>query len=210
MKTKKKLFAAAVVAVCASLIMGGSLAYFTAQGRAHNVITSGNVSVELQELRQNEDGTFEQFKDVIGVMPAMSVSKIVQVKNDGFGDAYVRIKVDSSVQFENGEQAPAEDVAKYLHLSFDDESWLYSEQDGEGWWYYRANDPFGHPGILSPTQTTEPLFKSVTFDASMPNEYQNSTATITVLVQAVQSAHNPDDATLGPLAAKGWPELAGE
>ena len=204
MKKVKKIFAAAVVVACLSLVGAGSLAYFTADETAHNVITSGNVDIELQELRQNEDGTFEQFEDVVGVMPGVSVSKIVQVKNTGFGDAYVRIAIDSSIKLADGTFASAEDLEKYLHLDFNTEAWNLVDD----WWYYVANDSFGHPGILSPTLTTEPLFENVTFDASMPNEYMNSEATITVYVQAVQSAHNPDDPTLGPLAAAGWPVSA--
>lgn len=202
---QKKMFSALVVIVCLACMISGTLAYFTAEEKADNVITSGGVDIQLQELKQNEDGTFEQFQDVIGVMPGASVSKIVQVMNTGFGDAYVRVKVEKSITLADGSQASAADVNAYLSMDFDTANWIYSEQDGEGWWYYNADDNFGHPGILSPTQTTLPLFKNVAFDASMPNEYQGSTATITVTVQAVQSAHNPDDSTLGPLAAKGWP-----
>ena len=204
MKRVKKIFAAAIVVACLSLAGAGSLAYFTAEETAHNVITSGNVDIELQELRQNEDGTFEQFRDIVGVMPGVSVSKIVQVKNTGFGDAYVRIAVESSIELADGSLASAEDLEKYLRLDFNADAWTCVD----GWWYYAADDSFGHPGILSPRLVTEPLFENLTFDASMPNEYMGSVATVTVTVQAVQSAHNPDDPTLGPLAAKGWPSSA--
>lgn len=205
---QKKMFSAMVVIVCMACMISGTLAYFTAEEKADNVITSGGVDIQLQELKQNEDGTFEQFQDVIGVMPGTSASKIVQVVNTGFGDAYVRVKVEKSIALADGTQASAADVNAYLSMDFDSSNWIYSEQDGEGWWYYNADDNFGHPGVLSPTQTTLPLFKNVAFDAAMPNAYQGATATITVTVQAVQSAHNPDDATLGPLAAKGWPAEA--
>ena len=36
---KRKLLIVSVVAICIAILAAGSLAYFTAEGKAHNVIT---------------------------------------------------------------------------------------------------------------------------------------------------------------------------
>lgn len=207
MKRAKKIFAMAVVAICLSLTAAGTLAYFTAEEDAHNVITSGNVSIELQELKQNADGSFSEFTDVIGVMPATVVSKIVQVENDGFGDAFVRIKVEKAIELANGNSGDS----AYMTLNFptgEGADWVcQADENGVEWWYYMVPSGSGVLGALTPNAgnsgvgVTSPLFTEVLFDPAMPNEYQNSTATITVTVQAVQSIHNGTSA----LEAAGWP-----
>ena len=51
-----------------------------------------------------------------------------------------------------------------------------------------------------------PLFTTVTFDAAMGNAYQNSTATVSVRADAVQTANNG----AAVLEAAGWPAAVPE
>ena len=44
---KKKILALSMVAICMSVVAYGTLAYYTASETAENVITSGNVGIEL-------------------------------------------------------------------------------------------------------------------------------------------------------------------
>ena len=67
----------------------------------------------------------------------------------------------------------------------------WTEKDG--YYYYTK--------ALKPGEVTAPVFTSVTFNATMGNEYQNATATVNVSAQAVQNANN--GATV--MDAKGWP-----
>ena len=81
---KRKLLAGAVVAVCLSLVTFGTLAYFTHEDTATNVITSGSIKIELQETAVNAEGQiipYDQSEECINVMPSQSVSKIVKVEN---------------------------------------------------------------------------------------------------------------------------------
>lgn len=95
---KKKLLAAALAAACLSLAAYGSIAYFTAEDTAANVITAGNVRIALRESAVPEGGGDPvPFADVIGVMPGAEVSKIVEVENTGDKDAYVRIRLDKEL-----------------------------------------------------------------------------------------------------------------
>lgn len=181
---KRKVLILSVLAILIAILAANTLAYFTADTKAHNVITSGGVSIKLNEWA-NEART-EKFEDKTGVMPGAEVTKIVEVENVGTGTAWVRVQVVLDVYAEGGkEQLPPDPVT----LDFNETDWTY--QDG----YYYYNKP------LAPGETTEPLFTSVSFDDQMGNEYQNSTAHVDVNAYAVQSANNGEDV----LSANGWP-----
>ena len=180
---KRKLLIVSVLAILVAVTAAGTLAYFTDTGTAHNVITTGNVDIELNEWA--DEARTQSFEDKTGVMPGMKVTKIVEVKNTGTGAAFLRLYVEKNVNDADGKAMDSEPVI----LNFNKTDWIYSD----GYYYY--NRP------LKPGETTEPLFTTVTFDPLMGNEYQNATAHVKVIAYAVQSANNGDS----PLAAKGWP-----
>ena len=67
---KTKLLALSVVLILAALSVYGTLAYFTAQGTARNVITAGDVKIALEERMLTPDGEKTvPFEDQLGVMP---------------------------------------------------------------------------------------------------------------------------------------------
>lgn len=190
---KRKILILSVLAILIAILAANTLAYFTADTKAHNVITTGDVDIVLQEWA-DEDRT-EEFVNPVGVMPGTEVTKIVEVKNVGTGTAWVRVQMSIEVWIGDYEKGlPADPV----HLMYGDTvgcnttDWTYFE----GYYYY--NKP------LAPGETTEPLFTSVAFDEQMGNEYQNAKATIEVKAGAVQSANNGT----AVLEATGWPSFA--
>lgn len=200
---KRKLLALAVVVMCLSLTAYGTLAFFTADTTAHNVITSGNVDIELYEWADESKTKPFPEEGIRDVMPGDTVTKIVEVKNTGSADAYIRVKVEkeielyveqagSSVDNPDGILEAPKGNAELLLIDYDDETWDYNETDG--CYYYRT--------ALAPNEVTAPLFAGVTFDTKMGNEYQNCTARIKVTAYAVQVANN--GATYADAA--GWPE----
>ena len=181
---KRKILILSVLAILLAILAANTLAYFTADTAAHNVITTGNVDIALNEWAH--EARTEKFEDKTGVMPGAEVTKIVEVENVGTGTAWVRVQVVLDVYAEGGkEQLPPDPVT----LDFNETDWKYFD----GYYYY--NYP------LDPGETTEPLFTSVAFDDQMGNEYQNSTAHVDVNAYAVQSANNGEDV----LSANGWP-----
>ena len=186
---KKRLLAVALAVVCLSLAAYGTVAYFTAEDIAANVITAGNIRIELQETAVPESGGDPvPFEDLIGVMPGAEVSKIVEVKNAGDKTAYIRIRLEKNLTLAEGRTG--EPDINLIGLNIDTESW--TEKDG----YYYYNEP------LAAGQSTRPLFTAVTFSKDMSDLYQNSKAKIMVCAGAVQADNNGEDA----LAAAGWPE----
>lgn len=181
---KRKLLILSVLAICVAILAVGSLAYFTSEGKAHNVITSGGVGIAVQEWADAEKKT--PFEDLTGIMPGMTVTKIAEIKNTGASDAWVRVKVEKNIKLQ-GEGTPDTALVE-LNLNLTD--WT---QGKDGYLYYNK--------VLKPGEVTEPLFTAVTFNVTMGNEYQNATATVDVAAHAVQTANNGDTV----MDAKGWP-----
>ena len=184
---KRKLLIVSVLAILVAVTAAGTLAYFTDTGTAHNVITTGNVDIELNEWA--DEARTQPFQDKTGVMPGTKVTKIVEVKNTGTGAAFLRLYVETEVYSAKGQKMDPKHEP--VSLNFNDTYWTYSESDG--YYYYNR--------ALQPGETTEPLFTTVTFNPLMGNEYQNASAHVKVTAYAVQSANNGDS----PQAAKGWP-----
>lgn len=194
---KWKIVALCTVLACLSIVASGTLAYFTAQETAHNVITSGGVDIQLIELSGNGGDGLTPWRDVEGVMPGAEISKIVIVRNTGASDAWVRVKVDKTIELANKEVIPNPDLMMLYNgidwieqAGYEGTFWI--EHDG----YYYYNDP------LAPGYETPALFTTVTFDAvKMDNDYQSCKAYIDVKADAVQVANNGDTV----LDATGWP-----
>ena len=188
---KKRILLIAAIALCFSILTGGTLAYFSALDVARNVITSGGVEIRLIE-KHLVDGVLQDYPgEPIRVMPAASVSKIVSVEN---ADEPVWVRMNYTMTFYDSEgekmDVPAEELKKLVIIEPDSSSW--TEKDG--WWYYNEAVKTG--------KTTEPLFEEVRFSGpDMGNEYQRSTVVIDVNAQAVQQANNGSNVT----EALGWP-----
>ena len=185
---KKKVFVCAFIAVCLSIVAYGTTAYFSYEDTATNVITTGDVKIELQEWAIPEEGSEPiPFEDVIDVQPGMAVSKIVEVKNTGHQPAWIRISVDKAIRLAEGVDGEAD--LSLIKLDINDQYWI----EKDGYYYYYT--------MLPPGNTTEFLFSSVVFSESMDNLYQYSKAIIEVTAQATQVANNGDSV----LEAAGWP-----
>lgn len=199
---KKKILAGALLCAVLAVAAAGTVAYYTAEETAHNVITAGGVSIELVEqqavTRPDGETALEPFPTAgVSVMPGMSASKIVSVKNtapaDTRGDAWVRVKLTATVVYAGQTQAqPADPNVISLVVSQDAALW---QLGADGWYYYQKP--------LAPQAQTEALLSAVAFDGpAMGNEYQGADVQITVSAQAVQSANNGDTVS----QAAGWPE----
>lgn len=209
---KKKILSLAMIAMLAAISISGTLAYYTAKGQAHNVITTGGVGIQLIEktevIDDNGTKTLVDFPEggIDGVMPGTSVSKIVSVKNDGNADAWIRIRVAMEIKKDGEEMALYVEDADgnrnipVMSYEIDETQWLDGGEDSDGYhtyYYWKA---------VAPGDSTDTLFEEVMFAKEMGNEYQNCTANIIVSAQAVQTANNPIPKGGDVSDVKGWPE----
>lgn len=190
---KKKIFAVALIICCLAIATYGTVAYFTAEGTARNVITSGKVNVTIEEWHETEGELIAYpYAEGLDVMPGRVVSKIVTVMNES-ASAYVRARYTVEITDKNGnimEHTP-EELEALVIISDADEKWTYND----GWYYYTD--------ALDKGASTQPLFETVEFSGvNMTNEYQGCSIRIIVEAEGVQSAHNGDDV----LKAAGWEE----
>jgi len=211
---KKRIFAAAVITICLAIAGYGTLAFFTDEVVAHNVITSGGVAVEIHETTDKIDpvtGEAKPFEDVSGVMPGVSVSKIVQTKNTGANDAWVRVWVNVGIS-EPGNpilnpmiknlpltiQDAQGNVIDVIQMDFDLGDGADQWTLGEDYYYY-------YNSSLAPGELTAPLFENVKFAPEMDNTYQNCKVMIDIIAEAVQVANNPIPEGGDVTDIKGWP-----
>lgn len=186
---KRRILACAVLIACLSMGAYGSFAYFTADATATNVITAGNIKIELKETAIPEDGGDPvPFEDQTGVMPGQVISKIVQIENTGGQSAYIRVKVEKEISLAEGVNGDPD--LSLVICKFNTGKW----EEKDGYYYYKE--------ALQAGETTEPLFTEVVFDKTMDNMYQDSKAEIRVYAQATQTANNGTSA----MEASGWPK----
>lgn len=176
---KRKIFACSLVAICLSVIVGCTIAFFTSEEKAENTITAGNIEIDLLESVNSEEK--------ISIMPGTDVKKVVQVKNVGDHPAYVRVKVNKEIELAENQQGQTDPNLIGVDVNTD----FWTEKDG--FYYYN--------GVLKAGEVTEPVFTKIGFSIDMGNMYQNSTAVVNTNAYAVQSENNGD----APLDAAGWP-----
>lgn len=186
---KKKILICAVIVALLSVAAYGTSAFFSHTQKATNVITTGNVKIELQEISASSiNGGAIPLEGEISVLPGAEIAKTVKVKNIGSNSAWIRISLDTAFLLADGVTGNTDTSL----IKFDINTKEWTEKDG--YYYYNT--------ALEPGETTEPLFTHVSFAPSMDNTYQNSKALIDITAYATQKAHNGSTV----FEAAGWPD----
>ncbi len=179
---KKGIVIAASALVGALTIVGGTLAYFTAQDDVTNVVTMGNVSITLEEPGFSE----ENLENVlVNVVPGQSFTKDPTITNTGKNPAYVRIKVDPTISADV-------DIDDSI-ANIDTTNWTYS-----GGYYYYNN-------VLAPGEAVV-FFDTLTVPSTIGNEYEDVNFEFKFVAEAVQSQYfTPTKNDGGKIV--GWPSV---
>ena len=132
---RKQMKALALMGCMGILVMfaaEGTSAYFTAEEKAHNVITTSGVNIAIEEWQKTEEGLVPYPKnEAVKVMPGSVVSKIATIKNIE-AEAYVRAKVEIIIEDESGNKV---DLPKeIISVNINDDAWVRKDGDTE-WWY---------------------------------------------------------------------------
>ena len=164
---KKILTICLIVALAATAIIGGTLAYFTDKAEATNTFTAGGVKIDLIEQQVNEAGTaLEDFaqnqvlmpivgsaqgeKDAFGQPVAENyIDKIVTIKNTGKSDAYVRAYFAIPSALDDGFEESFNASMNILHFNFGNANgtttygnqWLWgsvAKPEHSGWNYFET------------------------------------------------------------------------
>ena len=161
---KKKLFAMAALVLLLTGVVAGTVAYFTRSMQTHNVITTGNIEIDLVETMldksdsDNDGSTTDEVSypktPVTGLMPSVTTSKIVRVHNIGPNPAWVRVKVAVKI---NDRLVDVSAENSVLDIDFDTTgAW---QQHGN-YWYYTGKLEVKN-NLRDDWYTVTPLFTAV-------------------------------------------------
>lgn len=128
---KKKIMAMClVIAMAATAVIGGTLAYFTDTDSATNVMTMGNVDIIQNEKQRGEDGLVD-FVDDKPLMPMVDAREDKEANPvvEGFFDPAMKNVVDKIVTVKNeaAEGAINQDVYARTILAFETKTSLNAD-----------------------------------------------------------------------------------
>lgn len=155
---KKKKIAALItsLALVGVVVVGGTLAYLTAQTETvENVFTVGNVSIDVEEPDWNPDDADELY-------PGAEVKKNPQIKNIGKNSGYMVMEV-------SGVADMTDFAVSYGEENWNKEDWSYVVKEGDSY-VIAADQPdtltdgfYAYNEVVTAGNSTAPLFDKVTF-----------------------------------------------
>lgn len=189
MKKKLTLIATAV-ALGALVVVGATMAYFTSSDTATNVITTGKISVKVDEPKFSEiaksvvdETTKEITSELYNVMPNAKINKDPEFKLvDGSADAYIRVAVNTVVTKKDGSTVTPSLEDLGAELSSD--KWIAKG----GYYYYNEK--------IATSTNPVPLFKTLksgedNYTILIPekwgNDFQDAKLNMGIKVEAVQA-----------------------
>lgn len=167
---KKKIIALClVIALAATAVIGGTLAYFTDDAEATNTFTVGNVDITLTE--PNWEGTGSQ--DAPEVYPGEPLAKDPTVTNSGANPCFVRIKVEGLDCL--GTAGNITYRTDYVDNELGD-NWV---KHTDGYFYYNK--------VLAVGATTDALFDQIVIPTALTNGNAETEFNVVVTAEAVQA-----------------------
>ena len=202
---KRKLVLTSAVVLILALLAAGTFAYFTKNARATNVITTGTISIQLNDSiaggTEKENGW-----TLSGVMPGQAVEKAVSVTNTGTSPAWLRVKLDIAVEMAAG-KTDTWQGQNVLQFAVNPD-WFLAE---DGYYYYSkpVAEKAGTAELFAKDSSGQ---STLMLNPQLPNDYQGCAVTINVLAQAVQVKNNDTDAngqTITTLTPENVASIAG-
>lgn len=161
-----------LIAVLA-VLSTGTLAYFTTTVTADNVVTAGDMKLEIHD--KNSKGEAFTSEGMI-VMPGDKIDEIVTVENTGNHPMYLRVKVTKGVN----DEVLADNVENCLKIDIaNPDEWTFKD----GYYYYQD--------VLKAGEATPPLFENVEIvGMQVDNRYIGKNFNLKISAYAVQSENN--------------------
>lgn len=197
---KKNMLIAAVASLVVLATVGGTLAFFTDTETAVNVVTMGNVNIEIDEDPTNsieddprydfgyefiEDGTGFKYT---GVVPNDTVYKIADIHNIGANSAYVRLKIDTTITAANGDPLLSDGI-RYMHTSPSTEGGFAERKFADDGYYYYEDILLDKNSAeeQKPDADCFEFLHHVLIPETWGNEYAGATIKINIIAEAIQS-----------------------
>ena len=154
-------------------IAGASLAYFTAEDTATNVLTVGNVAIDLTEPEWDKKGAV----DAPEVYPGEALAKDPTVKNTGKNPCFVRISVTGWDSLKNAKLSDQDITYRTDYVD---------EKLGENW-VKHTDGYFYYTKVLAVDETTDALFDQIVIPTDVTNGDAATEYKLDVKAYAVQA-----------------------
>ena len=185
---KKNLLIGSALVLAALLVVGGTMAWFTAgAGPVTNTFIAGTVEIELHDVTYDDLQVLVPFPEnrIQNVNPGDEYTKIVYVENTGSKAVYVRVYLTPAWTKGTGSlplDVEGVDMATFPIVGTD---WVLHT---DGWYYY--TEPLAGAPADEVNRVTTHLIEKVEFaGAAMTNDYQGATFTLTVEAEAIQASN---------------------
>lgn len=166
----KKIFMG-IIGLMGIISFGLTSVYALTEVVTENHFSTGVVDIELEEFYLNGDGQEVPWENPVLVMPGDHVSKIPRIKNWG-NDCYIRARIDFG-------DAPVNMDNTYGM----EDNWIKA---GDGCFYFRDMVPSGK---------SVDLFQGIVIPESLDETYADTSFSIRICVEAVQSRNFEPDYT---------------
>lgn len=178
MSKRKITLALTAVALVALMIVGATLAWFTDTDTVTNVITIGNVKIDLFETDSEGEKTDDGL--TFDVIPGAEFAKDPTVENIGANDAYLRLKVEIVYPTNNEYSEAQKEAVAALVAGID-----YNTTDFTligGYFYY--NGIFEVDDVVT-------LFEEVAIPSAWGNDMMGVSFNLKIVAEAIQSDNLP-------------------
>lgn len=182
------IFIVLIIVICLFFITT-TIAFITRSITAENVITFGNIKMQLIQttLDENNQEKYVKNDEDINITYKPTVSRIVKIKNLGKHDFFVRISLNIIETITNTQKFNTDEFA-FCNSNTDD--WIYRD----GWYYYKK--------IVKQNEITSNLTTELKFDIdNIITNYPKGKFKFKIKAEAVQAKNNAENV----LDVVGWP-----
>lgn len=192
-KNKKFLSGLCALIVAVALVsVGVTMAAWNAQTSETNVVTIGNVKIDLIDTYTPQNN----------VSPGVAVDKVVSVKNTGNTSCYVRIFVKKEWRTDTG--ASTNLSVALIEPQYNYSDWVKGTCPSGS--VYTGYECYYYQSELAPNETADSLFDKFVLDDSFDvDTYGNYEGHIFVKAEAVQSEYIDGELIKTNGKITGWP-----
>lgn len=184
-KKRKIATLVATTGLLGAVGIGSTLAYFTDNDSASNVIETGKVDISLLETKDNGDGTFEEVKSLTfeDVMPGDFLAKDPFIRmEEGSADAYLRIKLEIVSNTDTAlTEKQSEGIWALISQQMADNNWTLGAGD---YYYYQGNEGIA---TASSEDARYYIFQNLDIPTEWDNDFADLNFNINITAEATQA-----------------------
>ena len=187
---KKRIIIIFLLTIIIVLLSIASIVAFVSRSTiAKNVITFGNLKMQLIQTTLNENNQEVEVEnnENLNITNKPNLSRIVKIKNLGKHEFYARVSLHLIGVDEKNQEFEANN---YVSYDINTEDWIYKD----GWYYYKK--------IVKQNEFTSNLITEIDFDVnSITSKFYNAKFKLDINAEVVQAENNAENV----LDALGWP-----